>query len=114
LQLLPFQPHERLPELLASGDVLVVLLEADAGIYSVPSKMLSYCCAGRAVLGAIPPANLAARRIRSEGFGLVVAPGDEKGFVAAARRLTEDPELRDKAGAAGRAYAEHAFAIGPI
>jgi colanic acid biosynthesis glycosyl transferase WcaI len=114
LQLLPFQPHESLPDLLASGDVLVVLLEADAGIYSVPSKVLSYCCAGRAVLGAIPPANLAARRIRSEGFGLVVPPGDQPGFVAAARRLIAEDGVRDEAGRRGRAYAEKSFAIGPI
>jgi colanic acid biosynthesis glycosyl transferase WcaI len=91
-----------------------VLLEADAGIYSVPSKMLSYCCAGRAVLGAIPPANLAARRIRSEGFGLVVPPGDQPGFVAAARRLIAEDGVRDEAGRRGRAYAEKSFAIGPI
>jgi colanic acid biosynthesis glycosyl transferase WcaI len=114
LRLLPFQPHDRLPDLLASGDVLVVLLEGDAGIYSVPSKVLSYCCAGRAVLGAIPPANLAARRIGAEGFGLVVAPGDEAGFVAAAQRLVADDAARETAGARGRAYGEKSFAIGPI
>ncbi len=47
LTLLPFQPYEQLPEVLGSGDVLVVLLEQDAGAFSVPSKTLSYLCAGR-------------------------------------------------------------------
>jgi glycosyltransferase involved in cell wall biosynthesis len=114
LRLLPFQPHDVLPDLLASGDVLMVLLEADAGIYSVPSKVLSYCCAGRAVLGAIPPDNLAARRIREAGYGRVVAPGDAAGFVAAARALIEDAAARETAGAHGRAFAEKNFAIAPI
>ena len=61
LTLLPFQPYERLPEVLGSGDVLVVLLEQDAGAFSVPSKTLSYLCAGRPVVGLMPSENLAAR-----------------------------------------------------
>jgi hypothetical protein len=54
ITLLPFQPYERLPEVLGSGDVLVVLLDKSAGAFSVPSKTLSYLCAGRPVLGLMP------------------------------------------------------------
>ena len=42
LTLLPFQPYADLPDVLGSGDILVVLLEQDAGEFSVPSKTLSY------------------------------------------------------------------------
>ena len=52
--LLPYQPFGRLSEVLASADVLVALLESDAGAYSVPSKVLTYLAAGRPILGAIP------------------------------------------------------------
>ena len=64
LMLLPYQPFGRLSEVLASADVLVALLESDAGAYSVPSKVLTYLAAGRPILGAIPAENLAARTIR--------------------------------------------------
>ena len=39
LRLFPLQPIARFPEVLAAGDVLVAVLEADAGAYSVPSKV---------------------------------------------------------------------------
>ena len=54
LTYLPFQDYERLSEVLATGDVLVVLLEKSAGQFSVPSKTLSYLCAGRPIIGLMP------------------------------------------------------------
>lgn len=41
--LLPLQPAGRPPEVLASADVLVALLDADAGVFSVPSKVCTRC-----------------------------------------------------------------------
>lgn len=109
LRLLPFQPMERYPEILGAADVLVALLEPTAGTFSVPSKVLSYLCAGRPVLGAIPTENLAARTIERAGAGLVVDPTDEEGFLVAAKRLWAEDELRRGAGQAARAYAEATF-----
>ena len=62
--LLPFQPYERLSEVFGSADVLVVLLEKSAGAFSVPSKTLSYLCAGRPVIGLMPAENLASQLLR--------------------------------------------------
>ena len=59
LVVLPLQPIERLREVLATADVAVSVIEPDAGAFSVPSKVQSYLCAGRAVLLAAPAANLA-------------------------------------------------------
>ena len=42
LRVLPFQPFEELPNVLGAADVLIALLEGDAGEFSVPSKVLSY------------------------------------------------------------------------
>ena len=81
---LPFQPFDRLPEVQGAADVLVAILEPDAGVFSVPSKVLSYMCAGRAILGAMPRQNLAARTIVDQGAGVVVEPDDAAGFRAAA------------------------------
>jgi putative colanic acid biosynthesis glycosyltransferase WcaI len=114
LRLLPYQPYERLPDVIASGDVLLMLLEPDAGAFSVPSKVLSYLCAGRPQLASVPPANLSARVIERSGGGLTVPPKDSSAFVAAAERLHGDPELRQELGRRARAYAETAFDIEAI
>jgi glycosyltransferase involved in cell wall biosynthesis len=114
LVLLPFQPYARFSEVLASAAVVMAVIEPDAGIFSVPSKVLSYLAAGRAILLAVPPENLAARTVLRAGAGLVVPPGDTAGLIAAARRLVDEPALRDRLGAAGRAHAERSFAIAGI
>jgi glycosyltransferase involved in cell wall biosynthesis len=114
LILLPLQPAEQLPHVLASADVLVALLEADASVFSVPSKVLTYLAAGRPILAGIPTINLAARTIQDSNAGYVVEPSDHEGFVGAARTLLADPEARARAAAAGREYAERAFEIGAI
>jgi len=114
LKVLPWQPYERLPEVLATGDILTAIIEPDAGLFSVPSKILSCLCAGRPVMAAIPADNLAARTIERAGAGLIVPPGDEAAFVAGLERLLADPGLRDRLGAAGRSYAEEHFDIRKI
>jgi glycosyltransferase involved in cell wall biosynthesis len=112
LLILPYQPFADLPSVLASGDVLVGILEEEAGTFSVPSKTLSYLCAGRPLLLAIPPANLAARIVRENNAGLTVAPADMEGFIAAASKLQASPELRAETGRCARTYAEFTFPIG--
>lgn len=114
LVVLPFQPFARLADVVASADVLVAILEPDAGVFSVPSKVLTYLCAGKPVLGAIPPANLAVRIIERNGAGLNAAPEDEAGFLAAAAQLAGDPALRTRMGANARGYAERTFDIAAI
>ncbi len=109
LRLLPYQPYERLPEVLAAGDVLVAVLEPEAGEFSVPSKVLAYLCAGRPLLVSVPAGNLAARIVERSGGGLVVPPGDAAAFLAAAQTLLDDPDLRQRLARSARAYAETAF-----
>lgn len=114
LLLFPFQPFDRLSDVLGTADLLVAILEPEAGVYSVPSKVLTSLCAGRAILGSIPRSNLAARIIERVGAGIVVEPGDREGFVRAARALLADPERRSAAAHAARSHAERSFNIEPI
>lgn len=111
LVVMPYQPFSELPSVLASGDVLVGLLEEEAGVFSVPSKTLSYLCAERPLLLAVPPANLAARITRDHGAGLTVAPSDLDGFLAAAENLRNSPALRQSLATNARRYAEATFPI---
>lgn len=103
-----------MPFALAAADVLLVILEADAGQYSVPSKTLTYLCAGRPILGAMPAENLAARLVEGNDAGMVVAPGDHAALVERAARLAAEPERRKQMGANARAYAEKVFAINGV
>lgn len=114
MNVLPFQPYEVLPQVLAAADVLVAVLEDDAGEFSVPSKVLTYLCAGRALLLAVPGRNLAARIVEDAGAGIVVGAGDADAFATAAHRLREDANLRRAYGLAARMYAERAFRIDDI
>jgi glycosyltransferase involved in cell wall biosynthesis len=106
---LPLQPFESLSYVLGSADVLIALLEHDAGQFSVPSKVLSYLCGGRPILLSAPQSNLSVRLVEQAGAGICVPAGDEEGFVKAADHLWSEPKLCSKFGAAGRAYAERAF-----
>jgi putative colanic acid biosynthesis glycosyltransferase WcaI len=108
---LPFQAYADLPDVLATADVLLVILEADAGVFSVPSKVLTYLCAGRPILACVPPQNLAARTICAAEAGLVVSPGDVSGWLDRGAQLAANPKLRDRLGSAGRSYAERTFDI---
>jgi colanic acid biosynthesis glycosyl transferase WcaI len=110
LTLLPFQPYEQLPEVLGAADVLVVLLEKDAGAFSVPSKTLSYLCAGRPIIGFVPSENLAAQLIEQTG-GCVLSP-EASEVLAGARWVVDllaDPTGADEVGRASRALAEREF-----
>ncbi len=114
LVLFNFQPFEALPDVVASGDVLIAIIEKEAGAFSVPSKILTYLCAGRPLLLAVPASNLAARTVSDNQAGLVVDPSDMAGFLAAAMTLITDQETAAKMGRMGRNYALRAFDIRQI
>ena len=114
LKLLPLQSAENLPQVLAAADVLVAMIDNEAGRFAVPSKVQSYLCAGRPILLAAPRENLAARTVARANAGIVVEPDDAAGFLAAAAKLRGDPDLRAELGANGRAYAEHTFNLDRI
>jgi len=114
LVLLPLQPMEIFADVLASADVLVALLEDDAGPFSVPSKVLNYLCAGRPVLLSAPTDNLSARVVVGAAAGECVPAGHADAFVEAASHLRHRPQMRAELGEAARSYAESSFDISAI
>jgi glycosyltransferase involved in cell wall biosynthesis len=111
LLLLPFQPATEFYEALVAADVLIATINPDASEYSVPSKVLTYMAAGRPILAAIPPRNLAARTISAASAGMVVDPEDPIEFRRVARALMDDATLRFRLGEAALAYATANFEI---
>jgi len=111
LTVLPFQPYDRFNDVLGAATLVVALLEPDAGVFSVPSKVLSYLAAGQPILLAAPDVNLAARTVQRERAGEVVDPSDLDGFAATALALLREPARLTAMGTRGRDYAERAFDI---
>lgn len=102
--LLDYQPAEQVPAMLAGADIGIVQLNASANGMSIPSKVYSYAAAGLPILAAVPSDNHAARLIRQHGLGLVVEPNDALGLKTAAKRLLDDPSLRETCRSAGLAF----------
>lgn len=96
------QPRERLPEVLAAGDVHVVPLKAGLAKASVPSKLYSILAAGRPIVASVDPGTEVARTVERAGAGLSVPPDDPEAFVGALRQVLADPERARAQGAAGR------------
>jgi glycosyltransferase involved in cell wall biosynthesis len=111
LTVLPFQPFETFSEVLATADVLLAMIEPDAATYSVPSKVLSYLCAGRPIVLSADELNLSARTVRRANAGKVISPRDRQGFIGAVHAYLGDEAARSEAGAHGRRYAELTFDI---
>jgi glycosyltransferase involved in cell wall biosynthesis len=114
LLLLDFQPYDQLPQVLASADVLVATLETDAGRFAVPSKILAYLCAGRAILLAAPLMNLSSSIIERSGAGLVVDSNHPDAFISAAKVMASDAFFCERSGGNARRYAEKNFDIARI
>jgi glycosyltransferase involved in cell wall biosynthesis len=109
-----YQPMDVFPQVLAAGDVLVGILEAEAGIYSVPSKVLSYMAAQKPLLLAVPAENLAARIVRDNQAGFVVNPASRVELIEKAQELFSRPLLRQTFANNARQYAEKNFDIEAI
>ncbi len=114
LVLLDYQPFEELPDVLGSANVVVALLEPEAGVFSVPSKVLTYLCAGRPVLGVMPPENQAAKMIEGAEAGWIVPAGKRVEAVDQLVAALADIAGTAEAGRRGRKFAETTFAIDTV
>lgn len=110
----PYQPYEEMSQVLATADVLLAVLEPDAGVFSVPSKVLSYHCAQRPILLAVPEQNLASKIVVDAGSGLVGDPRDLELFCENAERLYRDQAQLPAMGQRARDYAVQNFDIQAI
>jgi colanic acid biosynthesis glycosyl transferase WcaI len=115
--LLPFQPFSELPKILGSADLLLAILEKEAGKYSVPSKVLTYFCSGRPVLLSVPNDNLAFQIVVNENLGIAVNAHTKTAnqeFVDAAVTLLNSPLQLEAFRRNTRQYAEANFNIREI
>lgn len=98
------QPASQLNALLNMADVHVLPQLRGAADLVMPSKLIGMLASGRPVVAAAMPGSEIASIV--VGCGIVVEPECADQFAMAIAALAEDPERRQRLGAAGRAYAE--------
>jgi colanic acid biosynthesis glycosyl transferase WcaI len=103
VRMLPLQPTEVLPDLLAAADALLLNQRAALMDGVVPSKLITYMAAGRPIIAAVHPDSPAARLIHDSGCGVVVPPEDPSALVVAIQAMRDNGH-RDEMGEAGRRY----------
>jgi colanic acid biosynthesis glycosyl transferase WcaI len=106
VKFLPFQPRQKLPEVLASAHVSLVSLSKGIGCNSLPSKIYSIFASGRPVLASVDENCETWDLVTRADAGLCVLPENTLGMVQAILRLKNDPKLRERLGNNGRNFAE--------
>ena len=101
VQFLPYQPMERLSEMLSAADIAVVCLESGHTGISVPSKAYGVIASGTPIVGILDPDGEIGQMIKEIGCGVLVDPDGEE-IAAAIRDLMDDPVKRSAMSAAAR------------
>jgi colanic acid biosynthesis glycosyl transferase WcaI len=106
---LPFQPYADLPGLLAAADGLLVPLDKEKALLSVPSKLYNFLAAGRPILGLATESSEVFQIIREADCGLCAPPDDPARIADVFRALQKDPVRRAEMSANGRRLAEDRY-----
>jgi glycosyltransferase involved in cell wall biosynthesis len=109
LILMDFVPFSELQKHLQGAIGVIAILEPSASDYSVPSKIMTYFCAGKPIIAAFGSDNQAASYISSSNSGYVVDSQNYDELESAAYELIRDPSLRKSMGMNAREFAEKNF-----
>ena len=90
LQVLPFQPEDKLPFTLSLADIALVSLDEGAEGFMVPSKMFYYMSAGAAVIGVCKGINDVSNIILKSNCGITIEPKKPKELANIIKVLAED------------------------
>ena len=107
--LLPLVPREKLPEMLSSADVGLVIQKKTVTAFNLPSKIPVILASGRPIIASVPDTGTAMRVVKESGGGIVVTPEDSQALAEAILELYENPEKLEQLGQQGRKYAEENF-----
>ena len=111
VHLLPFEPREKLPEMLAAADVGLVVQKKNVLDFNMPSKIQVLLASGRAIIASVPATGTAASAINKSGGGVVTAPEDPQSLAVAVEDLYHHQDKSARLGNKGRAYAEKNYAF---
>jgi colanic acid biosynthesis glycosyl transferase WcaI len=107
----PFQPREKLPEMLAAADVGMVMQKYNVISFNMPSKIQVLLASGRAIIASVPATGTAARAIETSGGGIVIPPEDPNALAQAILELYSNPDRVKTLGERGRQYAQKHYSF---
>jgi colanic acid biosynthesis glycosyl transferase WcaI len=102
---IPFQPHERLPQVLASSDIALISLRRGIGQDSLPSKVYPVLASGRPIVAVVDKGCGLWKLVENVGAGLCVEPENPTRLARAIQTLQTSAELRAEMADRGREYA---------
>lgn len=107
----PFEPREKLSEMLAAADVGMVMQKYNVISFNMPSKIQVLLASGRAIIASVPATGTAARAIEKSGGGLVVPPEDSDALASSILELYSNPSKIQTLAKQGRQYAENNYSF---
>ncbi len=107
----PYQPRTRLGDLIALGDVHLVLVADGFEGLLIPSKFYGVMAAGRPTIYVGPEDTEVARVIAEEQCGFVIPNSDAGLLVASIAKLRRDPVLSLTMGLRGRRALERSYSM---
>lgn len=104
LRFIPFQPRQRLAEVLAAADVSLVVLKQGVAYTAMPSKILSILASGRPIVACVDQDSETWNFIQRTGAAFCVSPEKTEEFIQAILTLRTNPDLRHQMGESGRRW----------
>jgi colanic acid biosynthesis glycosyl transferase WcaI len=109
--LLPLQPREQLPQMLAAADVGLIVQKRNVVCFNMPSKIPLLLASGRPIIGSVPATGTAAKAIGDSGGGIIVEPESPTDLAEAVLSLYKNPELASQLGNKGRKFAQERYSL---
>jgi colanic acid biosynthesis glycosyl transferase WcaI len=103
----PLQPLERLPLMLAGGDIHLLVQRPEAADLLMPSKLTNTLAAGRPSIATADPGTALYEVLHDYDCGVTTKPGSVEGLVTGIVSLAHDARMRERLGKNARRCAEY-------
>lgn len=111
LKFFPFQPREKLPEILAAANIGLIMQKRNVTIYNMPSKTPVWLASGRPIIASVPLNSPAARAIQQSQGGIIVSPEEPESLAQAILDLYTNPYKAERLGQQGRQFAVDYYSL---
>ncbi|BAZ51737.1 putative glycosyl transferase [Nostoc sp. NIES-4103] len=109
--LLPLQPREQLPQMLAAADVGLIVQKHNVISFNMPSKIPLLLASGRPIVASVPATGTAAKAITESGGGMIVEPESPSALAQAVLDLYNNSALAAQLGYKGREFAVERYSF---
>ena len=98
-------PWERVPDLLASADIHLVIQKREASGLVMPSKTTNILASGRPMLATADPGTALHSLVKDSGAGFIAEPDDAQALARGLMETSSDPNRLEEAGGNARRFA---------